>query len=95
MSEVNVEVNDVTEQPPPQPEVKRGRGRPAGALSKGPRKTDDENYTKNYYLTKLKPIIEAKELHVCEYCKKTMKHNSIRAHNNMSFCSKFLRNKIQ
>ena len=51
MSEV--EVTDVTEQPPPQPEVKRRRGRPAGASSKGPRKTDDENYTNNYYLTKL------------------------------------------
>ena len=39
MSEV--EVNDV---PPPQPEVKRGRGRPAGSLSKTPKKPVDENY---------------------------------------------------
>lgn len=90
MSEV--EVNDV---PPPQPEVKRGRGRPAGALSKVPRKTDDADYTRNYYLTKTKPDFEAKELHECEYCHKKLKYNSIRTHNNVSFCSKYLRNKTQ
>ena len=89
MSEV--EVNDV----PPQPEVKRGRGRPAGALSKVPRKTDDADYTRNYYLTKTKPDFEAKELHECEYCHKKLKYNSIRTHNNVSFCSKYLRNKTQ
>ena len=60
MSEVEVE------QPPPQPEVKRGRGRPTRSLSKTPKKPIDEDYHNKYYLNKVKPVFEAKEAIACE-----------------------------
>lgn len=92
MSEVNIEVNDVTEQPAPQPEVKRGR--PVGSSKNGPRKPVDETYHKKYYLNKTKPILDAKELYECEYCNKKLKYNSIKTHNSDSFCGKHLQHKI-
>ena len=89
MSEVEVESH------PPQPEVKRGRGRPTGSLSKTPKKPIDEDYHKKYYLNKVKPVFEAKEAIECEYCNKKIKRTTIRSHNTSSFCSKYLRNKTQ
>ena len=88
MSEVEVEL------PPPQPEVKRGRGRPSGTCKEN-KKTSEPDYQRNYYLNKLKPVYDSKEIYECEYCKKQLKYNSIRTHDTKGFCSKFLRNRIQ
>lgn len=92
MSEtIEIQVEEVL--PPPEP-IKRGRGRPVGTCKEN-KKTADPDYQRNYYLNKLKPVYDSKEIYECKYCNKQLKYNSIRTHDTKGFCSRFLRNKIQ
>lgn len=84
IDETTIEV--VAPPPTPEPEIKRGRGRPKGSIKTENIKTDAD-YFKRYYLEKTKPNMKEMIKKTCEFCLRELNSNKIPRHQRTArFC---------